>query len=1110
MNILSSLRRLLEAVRAYWQRSFRRQMMVGFGASALLLMLVAGHVLHQQQRDALYREGVQSAIALASTLSKSSTSLVLANDVSGLQEVVSGLSGTVDLKRAFVLAPNGEVLASTQANEIGLSVSDALSLDLLKSAPDKQVLVDQQNLIDVAVPVMSGTRHVGWVRVEQTRDSANAALHRLGNVWLGFTLFAILLVVLVALLLARNLMKGLNHLMGVASEVERGHREVRASVLRGDELGVLARDFNHMLDALAHEKVLLRSVIDSLPDLIFFKDSNSVYLGCNKAFEQYAGRPESEQIGKTDFDFFDPATAEFFRDKDRRMMESGHAVSNEEWVNYPDGRNVLLDTIKTPFHSADGTVLGLVGISRDITERKQNEQRIRNLNRVYAVLSNINQAIVRMSEPAELFDAACRIAVNDGQFKMAWIGVPDHEHKLMRVAAQAGMTRDYLDNIHISLLDDEFGRGPTGIAYREGQHAFCNDIEYDPRLAPWREKLLDLGFRSSVSLPIKVQGNVRATFTCYVSETNFFNEQEIKLLDEMASDVGFALEVWELNQERQRAEDRLRQSAAVFENTREGVLVTDTELRITMVNRAFCDITGYAEQEVLGLNPSLLASGQHDRDFFAAIWSDIKSAGHWQGEIWNRRKNGEVYPELLSISAVKNELGQPVNYVGVFTDISKLKASEERLDFLAHHDPLTRLPNRLLMNSRLEHAIEFATREKRKLALLVIDLDRFKDVNDSYGHAIGDELLQQVADRLATRLRSVDTLTRLGGDEFTVLLESIVHEEDAARVANIIIAALCEPWWLSNGVQVSIGASIGISLFPEHGASAAELFQHADAALYRAKAEGRGRYKYFTEAMTHNARERIDMESRLHDALDWGDLRVYYQPQVDIASDRIVGAEALVRWQDKQRGLVPPDQFIPIAEETGLIGRIGEFVLRETCLQGKRWLDAGHRHLTLAVNLSPRQILRDDINALVNRVLAETGFPASSLELELTESALMEREEETIATLNRLRAIGVRLAIDDFGTGYSSLSYLKRFPLDVLKIDKSFVDDIPLQQDDMEIAATIISMGHTLGFKVLAEGVETAAQLDFLTKQGCDLYQGYLRSEPLTAEGFEQLLKSAQ
>jgi diguanylate cyclase (GGDEF)-like protein/PAS domain S-box-containing protein len=449
---------------------------------------------------------------------------------------------------------------------------------------------------------------------------------------------------------------------------------------------------------------------------------------------------------------------------------------------------------------------------------------------------------------------------------------------------------------------------------------------------------------------------------------------------------------------------------------------------------------------------------------------------------------------------------RPFRIVGSIQDITNLKEIEDRMNHLAYHDLLTGLPNRSLMNSRIEHAITIAKRDKKKLALLVIDLDHFKDVNDSYGHTIGDELLKQVAVRLSSLLRSADTLTRLGGDEFTLLLEGVAQAEDVARVAIDIIEALSKSWRLSNGVDARISASIGISLYPDHGDNASELFQHADAALYQAKAGGRGQYKYFTEELTRNARERFQIERDLRDAIDHGDLRVHYQPQVDIASGRIIGAEALVRWQHKQRGLVPPMKFIPIAEGSGLIDLIGEFVLRETCRQGKLWLDAGYQNLTLSVNLSPRQIQRGDISSLVFRILAETNFPALSLELELTESALMEGENVAIDVLNRLRTIGVRLALDDFGTGYSSLAHLKRLPIDVLKIDKSFVDDIPFHQDDMEIAATIISMGHILGFKVVAEGVETLEQLTFLHEKGCDMYQGYFKSKPLPPEEFEQLL----
>ncbi|MDD1605220.1 MAG: EAL domain-containing protein [Methylococcaceae bacterium] len=554
-------------------------------------------------------------------------------------------------------------------------------------------------------------------------------------------------------------------------------------------------------------------------------------------------------------------------------------------------------------------------------------------------------------------------------------------------------------------------------------------------------------------------------------------------------------------------DDRLRQAAAVFDNIRDGVMMVDDKLRITHINTAFTEITGYTEEEVIGKPSSLLRSGRHDTEFYTQMWHSIATTGHWQGEIWNRRKNSEVYPELLSISVVTDKSGIITHYVGVFSDISKLKASELQLDFLAHHDPLTRLPNRLLLLSRLEHAIKIAQREEKTLALLMLDLDRFKEVNDSFGHLAGDELLQQVAQRLTSRLRSMDTVCRLGGDEFTILLEDIAHLDDAALVATDLINALCEPWQLSKDTEVRIGVSIGISLYPDHGNKPEQLLQQADTALYHAKAEGRGCFKYFSENISHAARTRMDIEVRLRRGISEGELRVFYQPQVDINTGRIVGAEALVRWQDPLNGLVSPTLFIGLAEKTGLITSIGNWVLNEACSQGQRWLAAGLPPLTIAVNVSPYQFRYSHIDKVVNEVLTETGFPAHYLELELTESALMQREDEAILILERLHALGVTLAIDDFGTGYSSLAYLKLFPLDVLKIDKSFINDIPQYQSDREITATIIAIAHTLHLKVLAEGVETAAQLKFLQEQGCDLYQGYLTSPALPAAEFVQLLK---
>jgi len=560
---------------------------------------------------------------------------------------------------------------------------------------------------------------------------------------------------------------------------------------------------------------------------------------------------------------------------------------------------------------------------------------------------------------------------------------------------------------------------------------------------------------------------------------------------------------------RKQADAHLRVAAIAFESN-EPMVITDADNIILQVNRAFTESTGYSKEEAVGQKISLLKSGRHGAAFYAAMWETIKSTGTWQGEIWDRRKNGEIYPKWLIISVVKGDDGAITHYVGTHIDITERKAAEEQIKQLAFFDPLTQLPNRRLLQERLKHGIDVERRDGKQLALLMLDLDRFKSVNDSLGHLAGDELLQQVAARITARLRDVDMVARLGGDEFIVLLEDIAHPEDAARVAEEIIADLSKPFCVEQGEDIQISASIGISLYPQHGDNPALLMDNADAALYQAKDAGRGCFAYFSEDLTIAARERIALESRLRRAIEQQDLRVFYQPQVDIISGRIIGAEALVRWQDSIEGLIPPIRFIPIAEETGLILVIGEWVLRETCRQGRQWLDAGLPPLTLAVNVSPHQFRRSDICDLVATVLSDTGFPASQLELEITESGLMDNQGNATEILNCLRGQGIRLAIDDFGTGYSSLACLKHFPLDLLKIDKSFIDDIPHLQDDMEIASTIIAMGHILGFKVLAEGVETPEQLMFLQEKGCDMYQGYIKSRPVPAEEFVELLRNQQ
>jgi diguanylate cyclase (GGDEF)-like protein/PAS domain S-box-containing protein len=552
-----------------------------------------------------------------------------------------------------------------------------------------------------------------------------------------------------------------------------------------------------------------------------------------------------------------------------------------------------------------------------------------------------------------------------------------------------------------------------------------------------------------------------------------------------------------------------RHAETVFATTREGIVVTAADGRIESVNPAFTTITGYQRDEVRGHPAAMLGALWSPDDAASATQRALAQDGTWCGEIWGRRKNGEAFPQLLSVTAVRGKRGRTTHFVWVFADLTQLRASQRERDYLAHHDPLTGLPNRATLAAALAAAIDTAQREQLHCAVLMLNVDRFQDINDSYGHAIGDSLLMQVATRLRAAVRPGDSVLRLGGDEFLVVLERLKAGADAGRVAAKLLHDLQGAWRTPDGDELRMTGSIGISVLPTHGTRPEQLLQHADAALHAAKQEGRGNFRFFSEGLTRAARERLETESRLHQALVQGDLRLHFQPQVKVSSGAIVGAEALVRWSDPQRGLVAPDRFIPVAEACGLIDEVGRWVLETTCSYGRAWLDAGMAPLTLAVNLSPHQFRCQDVRALVETTLAKTGFPPHLLELELTESALLEQGERAASVLAGLRALGVRVAIDDFGTGYSSLAHLKRFQVDVLKIDRSFVTELPDGQDDAAIATAIVRMGHSLGFEVVAEGVETDAQLGFLRELGCDQYQGYLCSPALPAEEFAALVSSS-
>jgi diguanylate cyclase (GGDEF)-like protein/PAS domain S-box-containing protein len=1143
-----------------------------------------------------------------------------------------------------------------------------------------------------------------------------------------------------------------------------------------------------------HTQVVYQDLFNCYTEAVCILDEQGCFLDVNDATIAMYGYPKEFFIGKNWQEFAVLET----NDPSSIAKAFAKALNGKPQVielrgSQPNGEALpgVLRLTPTRMNGRPAVIV----IARDITEQKQTETQLQRLNRLYAVLNAISEFIIRCHDSQTLFQEACRIAVEKGGFRMAWIGLMNPGTNAVQPVAHSGKTGNYLEHLRIKLTSDEFGRGPTASALREGNHVVSNDIANDERMAPWRDKALKLHFLSSAAFPFRVAGEFRGVLSLYSDTVEFFDIEEIRLLERLSNNISFGLEVihietvskvaeenlrikeralstsingiamtdlngkltyvnqaflelwgyqntddvigrpmdefcessvqaeelvrqlflngsvrtdlcskrkdgslftaqltanlvtdldgkplcmqgafiditerktaekkmqWDREQQatlremletvlrggtleqtldhclkkvlevswlsilpkggiflveesrqtlklvvsrdlsseimslcarvplgkchcgraattkqmqfsscvdhrheisypgmgehghynmplisegqvlgvmvlylphgfkrdpfkeqflssvtdilagfvrRKLHEDKLRLSDAVIKSTHDGVVITDLERTILHINPSFKEITGYSPEEALGQTPKLLYSQRHDEAFYQQLWKSVNECGYWQGEIWNRRKNGEIYPEWLTLSAVRDENGEVVNYVGVFSDISKVKQVEEKLERLAHYDALTNLPNRLLLQSRLKHAIEQARRDNRQLAVLFLDLDRFKQVNDSLGHVAGDELLQIVAKRFRRRLREVDTLARLGGDEFVILLEQLKDAKDAANVAQILINLIKEPIYLSNGKEVYVGASVGISIFPEDGQEAEELIRNADTAMYQAKEQNRGTYHLYTEAMTRRVEQKLDMEARLRSALTRNELVIHYQPLVSISNSQCSGVEALVRWNDPQEGkLIAPGDFISLAEETGLILPLGDWVLRTACRQMKAWQDAGLALETLAINLSPTQFKQPDIDARIAACLRESGLRASCLELEITESAIMDQGPDAVAKLTELKRLGVRLAIDDFGTGYSSLAYLKDFPIDKLKIDQSFVREILTNPAAAEIVAIIITMAKTLNLESLAEGVEFAEQLGFLKSRGCDSCQGYFFSRPVPAESIPFVL----
>jgi diguanylate cyclase (GGDEF)-like protein/PAS domain S-box-containing protein len=855
---------------------------------------------------------------------------------------------------------------------------------------------------------------------------------------------------------------------------------------------------------------VLATIAEAARDAIILIDADGNVLFFNSAAERIFGYSAAEIMGNCLHDMIVPkrylgAYAEGFA----KFRDSGEGAAVGRTTELVAVRR---DGSEFPVEiSLSGVQVGkhwqAVGIVRDITERKRAEAVLQGLNRALRMVSRCNEVLIRATDEATLLHDMCRTIVELGLHSFAWVGYAEHdEAKSIRPVARFGRDDGYLDSAAISWAENERGMGPTGTAIRTGIAQINQNFATNPLMAPWREEALKRGFAASVALPLTGNAGCFGALTIYARAADAFDEEEIALLSELASDLAFGIVALQVRQERDQAQKDLQLAAKVFEEANEGIVITDAEQRILAVNRSFTTITGFEGKDVLGQSPRIMKSDRHDRSFFDNMWASIGQTGHWMGEIWDRRKSGEVFPALQSISAVRDADGNLTNYLSIFADITHIKQSEERIRYLTQHDALTGLANRNLLTDRLEQAIVPAGRSGRNVAVVLIDIDRFKMINDSLGHAAGDTLLNVLAQRLSAFIRPGDSVARPGGGEFTLVLADIASENDVAVLTQKIAEIVATPISV-NGQEIIVTASLGVAMFPKDGDTAGVLLKNADAAMYRAKELGRNGVQFYAPEMNSRMLERLELESALRHAIERQEFVLHFQPQVELTHGQIVGAEGLIRWQHPAKGLVAPAAFIGLAEETGLIVDIGQWVIESACRQIKAWHDAGFSDISVSINLAARQFQQENLVELIARTLKQNGVQPKYLELEITESAAMQDPERSIRILRELKRIGVHIALDDFGTGYSSLNYIKRFPIDSLKIDQSFVRDITSAPEDAAIATSVISLAHSLKHIVIAEGVETESQLAILRRHGCDRMQGYLFSRPVEADEFTRQLR---
>ncbi|GAB2683559.1 bifunctional diguanylate cyclase/phosphodiesterase [Aliiglaciecola aliphaticivorans] len=817
-------------------------------------------------------------------------------------------------------------------------------------------------------------------------------------------------------------------------------------------------------------------------DPLFVKDQECRLLLVNDAFCKLFGLTRKEVLGKTLEERVTAKERAHFLTIDKEVLKTGKEILCEETLTVEGNEEKTILTKKNRFTDSHGKHF-LVGIIHDISQRKQAEMRVKSGRHVLELIS-------RGKPLNDILNAIVRVVEQENPKMLCSILLLDESQKRLVIGTASSLPQFYNDALNG--IEIGIGVGSCGTAAFTNKRVIVDDIESHPYWAPYKElaKAADVG--ACWSEPIRsTNGNVLGTFAIYHQKSHRPTSADLLLIEQTANLASIAIE-------KKQAEEKLERAASVFTHAQEGIMITDSNVKIIEINDTFTQITGYSLQDVQGQDPSIFRSDRHPADFYKEVWNTVKTHGHWRGEIWSQRKNGEIYPELVTISAVKNAAGEILHYVSLSTDITPMKTYQGQLERIAHYDALTNLPNRVLLADRLKQATMQCERRNQSLAVAFMDLDGFKSVNDTYGHNVGDELLIAVSQRMKDALREGDTLARIGGDEFIAVMVDLHQFEDTELVLKRLLKAASDPVKVGDALM-QVSASIGVTLYPHDNVDADQLIRHADQAMYMAKQAGKNRYHQFDIAHDMAINTQRESIENIQLALDNSEFLLHYQPKINMRTGKVIGAEALIRWQRSDNTLIPPLEFLPLIEGHSISLKVGEWVIENALSQLHQWRKIG-LDVPISVNISAYQLQQSNFTSRLATLLsAHPKVNPNRLELEILETSALHDTGLVSTTMIQCQELGVRFAIDDFGTGYSSLTYLKRLPAYLIKIDQSFVRDMLEDNDDLAIVQGVVSLANAFQRKVIAEGVETIAHGKALLDLGCELAQGYGIAKPMLA-----------